>query len=135
MSSNISLCSSLYWYANLKSCKYLKNETHLWNALVNKASYVKKGIVKICLVVVMVRKNGSWIVVANCGLHYFVSARFDSFSVFANLSTAKRFKYLFYTAMKVHIMGCIVRNKPTLFLVHYLHKLDRSVSPLLSDME
>ena len=45
--SNINLSSSLYWYATLKSCKYLKSKTHLWNAQVNKYSSVKKGVVKI----------------------------------------------------------------------------------------
>ena len=80
----------------MNSCKHLKSETHLRNAQVNKVSSVNKGIVKICLVVDMVRKNWSWIVVADCGLHYFVSARFGSFWVFAKFSTAKRFKYLFF---------------------------------------
>ena len=45
--SNINLSSSLYWYATLKSCKYLKSKTHLRNAQVNKYSSVKKGVFKI----------------------------------------------------------------------------------------
>ena len=55
--SNITLSSCLCWYATLNSCKYLKSETHLRNAQVNKASSVNKGIVKTCLIVDMVRKN------------------------------------------------------------------------------
>ena len=70
--SNISFSSCLYWYATLNSCKYLKSETHLRDAQANKASSVNKGIVKICLVVDMVRKNWSRIVAAGFGLHYFV---------------------------------------------------------------
>ena len=60
--SNISLSSRLYWYTDLRSCKYLESEAHLRNAQVNKASSVNKGIAKICLVVDMVRKNWSWTV-------------------------------------------------------------------------
>ena len=71
--SNFSLSCCLYWYANLSSCKYLKSQTHLRNAQINKASSVNKQIVKICLVMDMLRKNWSWIVVASCGLYYFVS--------------------------------------------------------------
>ena len=110
-SLNISLSSCLYWYATLNSCKYLKSETHLRNAQVNKASSVNKGIVKICLVVDMVRKNLWWIVVASCGLHYFVSRCFGSFWVFANFSTSERFKYLFFTAVKIYIMARIVKKQ------------------------
>ena len=109
--SNISLSSGLYWYASLDCSKDLRSETHLRSAQVNKAISVNKGIVKISLVVDMVRKNWSRIVDGICGLHYFVSARFGSFWVFANFSTAKRFKYLFFTAMKIHIMGRIVKKQ------------------------
>ena len=116
--SNISLSSRLYWYATLNSCKYLKSETHLRNAQVNKASAVNKRIVKICLVVDMVRKKWSWIVAGGCGLHYSISARFGSFWVFANFITAERFKYLFFTGMKIHIIAHIVKKQRTLFLVH-----------------
>ena len=45
----------------------------------------------------MVRKNWSWITVAGCGSHYFRSARFGSFWVAANFSTAERFKYVFHS--------------------------------------
>ena len=44
MSSNISLSSCLYSYANLNSCKYLESEIHRRNAQVNKASSVNKGV-------------------------------------------------------------------------------------------
>ena len=91
--SNINFSSWLYSYANLNYYKYLKSETHLRNVQENKTSSVIKRIVKICLVVDTVRKNWSWIVVASCRSHYFVSARFGSFWVFANLITTKRFKY------------------------------------------
>ena len=105
----------LTWYVNLNSYKYLKSETHLRNVLVNKDSSVDKGIVKICPVASMVRKNWSWIVVASCGLHYFVSACFGSFWVFAN-STAERFKYLLFSSMKIHIMACIVKKQNNFIL-------------------
>ena len=98
----------LTWYVNLNSCKYLKSETDLRNVQVNKDSSVDKGIVKICPVASMVRKNWSWIVVASCGLHYFVSARFG---LFQNFSAAERFKYLFFTAMKIYIMARIVKKQ------------------------
>ena len=169
VSLNISLFNCFYWYDNLNSCKYLKREAHLRNAQVNKASSVNKGIFKICLVVDMVRKNWSWIVVASCGFHYFVSAHFTvqntvispkflvrkfcgtaqfpqsfwqivwnyvesvpihkistpgnsvklwyftqclgSFWVFGNFSAAERFKHLFFTAMKIHIMELIVKKQ------------------------
>ena len=111
MSSNINLSSCLYWYTTLNSCKYLKNEIHLWNAQVKKDFPVNKRIVKICLVVDMVRKNWSWIAVAGYGLHYFVSASFGSFWVFANFSTAKWFKYLSFKAMKIHAMARIVKKE------------------------
>ena len=72
LQSNISLPSCLYWYATLNSCKYLKTKTHLQNAQINKV--VNKGIVKTFLI--------WWSnVVAGCGFHYFVSARFGSFWV------------------------------------------------------
>ena len=109
--SNINLSSCLYWYATLNSCKYLKIKTHLRNAQVNKASSVKKAVAKICLVVDMVRKNWSWIVVAGCELYYFVSACFGLFWVFGNFSPADRFKYLFFTVIKIHIMACIVKKQ------------------------
>ena len=57
ISSNICISSCLYWYATLNSSKYLKSETYLHDAQVNKASSINKEIVKICLVVDMVRKN------------------------------------------------------------------------------
>ena len=52
-------------------------ETHLQNAPVNEV--VNKEIVKTCLTMDMVRKNWSWIVVAGCGLHYFVWLLFVPF--------------------------------------------------------
>ena len=110
MWSNISLSGCPSWYP-LNSCRYLKSETQLWNAPLNKASSVNKGIVKTCLVVDMVRNNWLQIVVASCGLHYFVSARFGSFGVFASFSPAERFKYLFFTAMKIHTMARIVKKQ------------------------
>ena len=96
----------------------LKSETHLRNAKVNKASSVNKEIVKTCLIEDMVRKNWSWIVVAGCGLHYFVSARLCSFWVVANFSIAERLKYLFFTAMKIHTMARIVKKQNNFILVH-----------------
>ena len=95
----------------------LKSETHLRNAKVNKASSVNKEIVKTCLIEDMVRKNWSWIVVAGCGLHYFVSACLGLFWVVANFSTAKKkFKYLFFTAMKIHTMARIVKKQNNFIL-------------------
>ena len=44
----------------------------------------------------MVGKNWTWIDVAGCGFHCFVSARFGSFWVVANFKTAERFKYPFF---------------------------------------
>ena len=108
---NISLPSYLYWYATLNSCKYWKSETNLRNAQVNKTSSVNKGIVKTCLIVDIVRKNCSWIVVAACGLHYCVPARFVSFWVVANFSTAERFKYLFFKAMIIHTLARTVKKQ------------------------
>ena len=108
LQSIISLSSCPYWYATLNFCEYFKSETHLRNDQVNKASSVNKRIVKTCLVVEIVRKKWSPIVFAVCGLHYFVSARFGSFWVVANFSTAERFKYLFSTAMKIHTIARIV---------------------------
>ena len=95
----------------LNSCKNLKSETHLRNAQVNKASFVNKGIVKTCLIMDVVRKNWSWIAVAGCGLHYFVSPRFGSFRVVANFNTAEKLKYLFFTAMKIHAMVRMVKKQ------------------------
>ena len=66
---------------------------------------------KIRLVVDMVRKNWSWIVVASCGLHYFVLPCFGSFWVFANFSTAESFKCLLFTAMKIHIMERMIKKQ------------------------
>ena len=109
--SYISLSTCHYWYATLNSCKYLKSETHLRNVQVNKDSSVDKGIVKICPVASMVRKNWSWIVVASCGLHYSVSPCFGSFWVFVNFSTAEKLKYLFLTAMRIHIMARTVKKQ------------------------
>ena len=91
--------------------KAKKNETHLRNAQVNKASSVNKGIVKTYLLLDKVKKNWSWIAVAGCGLHYFVSARFGSFWVVANFSTAEKFKYPFFTAMKIHAMVRIANTQ------------------------
>ena len=107
----VNLSSCLHWYLTLNSCKYLKSEIHLQNAQVNKASSVNKRIVKTCLIVDMVRKNWSWIFFAGCGLHYFVSARFDAFWVVANFSTAERFKYLLFTAMKIHTIARTVKKQ------------------------
>ena len=111
---NINLSNSLYWYATLNFCKYLK-KNHLRNIQVNKASSINKGIVKICLVVDIVRKIWPWIV-AGCGLQYFVLACFGSFWVhFENFRTAKRLKYLFVTAMWIPTMARIIKNK-TIFI-------------------
>ena len=57
MQSNIAFL--LAFIDTLNSCKYLKSETYLRNTQVDKASSVNKGIVKICLIVDMVRKNWS----------------------------------------------------------------------------
>ena len=126
MQSNINFSTCLNWYATLNSCKYLKTETHLRNAQVNKVLSNNKGIVKICLVVDMVRKNWSWIAVAGCELHYLVSARFGSFWVFANFSTAERFKCLFFTAMKSHTMARILKkqNKLIFYFTSYINLPD-----------
>ena len=107
---------SLFFLAVFMSCKYLRSETHPRNAQVNKAyssnkRIVKIRIVKICLVVDMVRKNWRRIIVISCGLHYFISARFGSFWVFANFSTVERFKYLFSIAMKIQIMAGMVKKR------------------------
>ena len=51
------------------------------------------------------------IAVACCGLDYFFSNYFGSFSVVANFSAAERFKYLFFTAMKIHTMVRIVKKQ------------------------
>ena len=107
---NISLSSQILVFLAV-FVKHLKSETHLRNAEANKASFVNKGIGKICLLMDMVRKNWSWIVVASCGLHYFVSACFVSFWIFANFITVERFKYLFFTATKILIMVCIVKKQ------------------------
>ena len=40
MQSNVSISSRPYRYATLNSCRYLKSETHLQNAQVNKASFI-----------------------------------------------------------------------------------------------
>ena len=65
----------------------------------------------------MVRKSRSWIVVAGSGLHYFVSARFGSFWVFANFSTAERFKYLFHSyEISYHGVYSKETNQTTLFI-------------------
>ena len=111
MYSNISLSGCLYWYATLNSCKNLESETHLRNAQVSKASSVNKEIVKTCLIADMVKTIWSWITASGCELHYFVSARFISFWVVANFSTAERFKYLFFTAMKIHTMAHKVKKQ------------------------
>ena len=59
----------------------------------------------------LVKNNWSQIVLAGCELLYFVSARFISFKVVANFRTAERFKYLIFTAMKIHTMMCIVKKQ------------------------
>ena len=117
----------------MNSCKYLKIETHLRNTQVN--TTVNKGIVKTCLIVDMVRKNWSLIVVTGCELHYFISVRF-SFWVVANFSTAERFKYLFFTAMKIHTMARTMKKQNN-FIFSSLATLtfQRCVSPLFSGME
>ena len=109
--SNISLSSCRYWYANLNSCEYLKSETHLRNTQVDKASSINKRIIKTSLIVGMVTKYWSWIVVAGYGLHYFVPARFGLYGVVTNISNAKRFKYLFFIAMKINIAARIVKKQ------------------------
>ena len=112
LQSNTSFCSYLYGYATLNSCKYLKSKTHLWNAQVNNVSSVNKVIVKICMVVDMLRKNWLWIVVAGCGLHNFVSARFGSFWVVANFSLAEVIKNIFFTAItKIHTIARIAKKQ------------------------
>ena len=58
----------------------------------------------------MVRNNWSRIVVAGCGFHYFVSAYFGSFCVVNNVSAAERFKYLFFTAIKIRGMVRAVKT-------------------------
>ena len=95
----------------MNSCKYLKSETQLRNFQVNKASSVNKDILKIRLIVDMIRKNWSWNTIAGCGLHYFLSACFGSSCVVANFSTAEKFRYLFFTAMKIHIIALIVKKQ------------------------
>ena len=84
---NITLSSCLCWYATLNSCKYLKSETHLRNAKVNKASSVNKGVSNTCLIVDMVRKkmvanrycwlwdallrfSSFWFILRHCGFLY-----------------------------------------------------------------
>ena len=60
----------------------------------------------------MVRKNWSRIIVGGCGLHYFVSTRFGSVWV-----TAQRFKYLFFTAMKIQTIVRTVKKQTNFILV------------------
>ena len=107
---NISLSSCLYWDTTLNSYKYLKDDD-LGNAQINKAFSVNKKMIKNCLILDIEIKNRSWIVVAGCGLHYFVSARFVSFWVFVSFSTTERLKYLFSTAMEIHTMTCTVKKQ------------------------
>ena len=109
MQSNISLSSCLY--VTLNSYKYLKSEAHLWNTQVSKATSVYNRIIKTCLIVDMVKKTWSWIIITGCGLHYFISDRFYSFWAIANFSSAEKFKYLFFTAIKIHTMACIVKKQ------------------------
>ena len=113
--SNFTLCRCLCWYFAFTSSKYLKNETHLQNAQVNKVSSVNKGIVKTCLIVDMVRKDWSWIVVSACELHYFVLAGFGSFGVAASFSTTmvepKDLCIFFFTGMKRQNMVRIVKKQ------------------------
>ena len=45
------------------------------------------------------------------GSYNFISARFDSFWVAANFSTAETFKYPFFIAMKIYIMVRIVKKQ------------------------
>ena len=49
--------------------------------------------------------------VAGCGLHKFLSAPFGSFLVIVNFSRAGKFKYLFFTAVKIHTVGLIVKKQ------------------------
>ena len=96
-------------YSGGKS-KYLKSETHLRNAQVNKAC----PLVKDCENLSDCghgKKNWSWIVVAGCGLQYVVRARFGLFWVVVNFSKSIRYKYLFFAAMKIHTMVCIVKKQ------------------------
>ena len=97
-------------YVTLNSCKYLKSETHLWNAHVNKANSVNRdcqnvpdcGHAKEKLFVNHFCWFGSfWFILSRC-----------------NFSTAERFKYLFFTDMKIQITAPIVNNKTIFFLVH-----------------
>ena len=78
----------------------------------------------------MVSGNWSWIVVAGCELHYLVLARFGSFRVVANFSTTERFKYLFFTSMKIDAMVRIVKKQKNFIF----SSLVTCVSPLLSGM-
>ena len=68
-------------------------------------------VVETCLIVDLVRKNWSWIFAAGCGLHYFVLACFGAFWVVANFSTAERFKYMFFTVMKISTIVGIVKKQ------------------------
>ena len=92
-----------------------------WNSTlkcqVNKASFVNKGIVKTCRIVDMIRKNWSCIAVAGCGLNYFILAPFGLSWVVANFIAAKNFTYLFFTAMKIHTMACIVKKQNNFIFV------------------
>ena len=94
-------------YVTLNSCKYLKSETHLWNAHVNKANSVNRdcqnvpdcGHAKEKLFVNHFCWFGSfWFILNRC-----------------NFSTAERFKYLFFTDMKIQITARIVNNKTIFF--------------------
>ena len=56
-----------------------------------------------------------------------VLVRFGSFRVVANFSTAERYKYLFFTAMEIHTMACIVKKQNNFilsWLVTYLNLSD-----------
>ena len=115
MLSNISLSSCLYWYTTLNSCKYLKNETCLQNAQVNKPSSVSKGIIKTCLIVDYVRKKWSWIVAAGCELYFFTLARFSSFWVVADFSAAERIKICFLQLWKFTYHGTYSKETKQLY--------------------
>ena len=52
--------------------------------------------------------------VADCGLHYFFSAPFGSSYVIVNFSTVEKFKYLFFTVMKIRTIARIVQKQNNL---------------------
>ena len=86
---DVSLSSCLYRYVTLNSCSYLKKETRLRNVQVSKGSSVSKNLPDCC------------------------HAK-EKFVV--NFSSAERFKYLFFTAMKMHTMMRIVKKQNNFIL-------------------